>query len=530
MTRSALLQCLEASASSTGGNDVFATLLDSEGKVASSLTYRDSWNKAGAVAHLLRVTKFLVSGDYALLIMDSSLDMRVHIIGCLRAGVVVVPCPLQSRTQLMKIVDATGAKAIVCDNRNAEILQSMLFDCDVTIVNTSECKQSQVFKDTVSDNSIAVVQLSTTLTGELKFITLSHANIFHNLTLAYSAVNKSIQHRIHRTTHHPSSSLPHRIVYGSFLPPYGGVPLIVDFLMTFSGHYHCILLPHSAFSESPKVWLAVLSMYGVNICSASYTHIGQMAASQPELISFPRMPSISPVVIDESKGSLRLTPVAADAGGDAHGSGGGDLSALMFIICTGDLCNRDAVDSFSEMFESLGLRMDWHVQVYSAVEHTAFITYEDSVDLVCGSRHPRAVRCGCVINHGRVNIRVITPDNNDPDRKSPLPVKADVALSQCVPATRGPDGWTDAPPGVEGTIWVGSDSSAECIMGWDSPTLVASKIQADISRDVDRKYVCTGDRGYIDGGCLYICGRTVDWICLDGHWYDAKVRHLWIVL
>lgn len=525
MKGSALLQSLEASASSIGGNDVYATLLDCTGKKELSLRYSELWRKAGAVAHCLRVKNEIKQGECFLLIIGCTLDFRAILIGCLRAGVIAVPCNFGSRSHLLKIINSTGAKGILCDGKNSHILQSALYGNNLVFIDITEMDWNCAFsqKDVVANDQPAVIQYTDGYTGEPKHVILTHENIFHNLSLAFSCVTRSIRHRVH------SSDAPDKqVVYASYLPPHSGFPLVVDCLMAFASHFHCILLPPSTFNDSPELYVQVLSDFKVNVCSATYLGLELMSRRVASLVEVSRPPPLthtpSPVVEESDSGILHIItaveppPPLPPLGLDM------DLASLMFVLCTGEVCKPKTISRFAECFDPFGLRLDWHVQAYCVAEHTALVSYEDAPRIVTGRKMSGAVRCGFVLDRSTVDIRVMRVADGGMDH---LPYSHHMSSDPWKQA--GSDMLRDCLPGEEGVIYVGSGSSAECVFG--PPSLhVPTGAGAGVAGN-RHEYVCTGDTGYIESGCLYICGRESDVMFIGNVRFSANVsEHSTVVM
>ncbi|KAJ8601122.1 hypothetical protein CTAYLR_008816 [Chrysophaeum taylorii] len=77
-----------------------------------------------------------------------------------------------------------------------------------------------------------------------------------------------------------------------------------------------------------------------------------------------------------------------------------------------------------------------------------------------------------------------------------------------------PETRTEQPHATPGEIWVRSDSVAGGYWGKDSDDI----FRADLG---GRKYLRTGDEGFIEDGGLYICGRRKDMIIVQGENYYA---------
>ncbi|KAJ8600627.1 hypothetical protein CTAYLR_006910 [Chrysophaeum taylorii] len=78
-----------------------------------------------------------------------------------------------------------------------------------------------------------------------------------------------------------------------------------------------------------------------------------------------------------------------------------------------------------------------------------------------------------------------------------------------------PETRTEQPHATPGEIWVSSDSVAGGYWGKDSDDI----FRADLGGG--RKYLRTGDEGFIEDGGLYVCGRRKDMIIVQGENYYA---------
>lgn len=518
MKESALLQCLEASASSAGGNDIHATLLDWTGKEELSLRYGDLWSKAGAVAHYLRFKCELKPGECVLLIVECCLEFRVNLIGCLRAGIIVVPCEFGSKSHLLNIINCTGAKGILSDSKNSHILRTALCGNNMMVFNTTEIECNCEFRtEFIANDSPAVIQFIDGDFDQPKHIILTHANIFHNLSLAFSWTTRSMRCRMHS---YRGDATGVQIVYASYHYPHCGFPLVVDFLLAFASHFHCILLSNASFSNSPNLYIEILSTFKVNVCSATYLGLQLMTKSVSSLLESTNV-AVPPTIVEESdSGILNIIPVESKSRTSIHL--GVDLTSLMFVLCFGESCKLETVQQFSDYFSPFGLRLDWHVQVYCVAEHTALVSYEDSPYVITGL-YTDSVRCGYVKDRTNVDIRVMTHD------RDALDTFLYVRHIESYPSKQdGGEKLREAPPGVEGVIWVGSDSAAECIFAppheYPLTSFGMHSTHAPSSAPTKRKYICTGDRGYIEADYLFICGRESDVVTVDNITIHTSVR------
>ena len=158
-----------------------------------------------------------------------------------------------------------------------------------------------------------------------------------------------------------------------------------------------------------------------------------------------------------------------------------DLSALRVAVSAAEPVRRRTAQSFVEAFASSGLRPEAFCVAYGLAEHTAAVSL--------GGRGWRRVGeqeiASCGAPGAGVDVRVV-----DPETLTPV---AD---------------------GAVGELWVSSPSACAGYYGLAEET--RATFAAQLEGDAGRRFLRTGDLGFMEGGEVYVCGRVKDLIIVRG--------------
>jgi len=325
------------------------------------------------------------------------------------------------------------------------------------VTATSATKALLPTKPTGVDESISFLQYTSGSTSEPKGVMISHRNLAHN--------HKLIAHELKTT---PST------VCVSWLPQYHDMGLIGSYLGTIDCGGEGVYISPISFLKDPTLWIRTMSKY-----KATHTQAPSFAFA------------LSARKFAEFSSSSRGTTAPAL-----------DLSSLQHMINAAEPVDPVAVSNFYAMFKPFGLPGDVIIPTYGLAEHTVFVCSggkqslhvdkvmleDDKVRLVAESDpcSRTIIGCGFPGNAEGVEMRIVSP--------SSMEVLADDLV---------------------GEIWVDSPSKA---MGyWNRPEVTATDFNATTSSAGDtRKYLRTGDLGFMHNKELFICGRLKDLLILRG--------------
>lgn len=169
-----------------------------------SLTYAQLDCRAQAIAARLQALGF--EGQRALLLYGPGLDFVTGFLGCLYAGMVVVPAypPRKNRNtgRIQAISDDADARVALTLSDVADRVENLLDDTprlkQLTWLATDKIADElakEYRQPKIDSHSLAVLQYTSGSTGTPKGVMLTHANIMHNLrliTAAFEPVNDSV--------------------------------------------------------------------------------------------------------------------------------------------------------------------------------------------------------------------------------------------------------------------------------------------------------------------------------------------------
>ncbi|MGE0499746.1 MAG: thioester reductase domain-containing protein [Rhizobiaceae bacterium] len=164
-----------------------------------------------------------------------------------------------------------------------------------------------------------------------------------------------------------------------------------------------------------------------------------------------------------------------------------DLSSLRMMLNCAEPVRSDTIARFWQRFSRHGLKRRALVSAYGLAEHTLCVTIGGSRVLAKAAddgRTSRFVSCGRPARD--VDLRIVDSG------------------SRCL-----------LEPGRVGEIWVDSPSKASGY--WRQPKEISDVFAATIAGDASgRRYLRTGDLGFVDNGELFICGRLRDMLIVNG--------------
>lgn len=161
-----------------------------------------------------------------------------------------------------------------------------------------------------------------------------------------------------------------------------------------------------------------------------------------------------------------------------------DLSSVRELYCGAEPINARTLARFEEAAAAVGFRDDALIPCYGMAEATLFLAGKAR-----GTRH----RSACDDGRDVVSCGV---------------VDADHTVTIVDPATAQP-----VPQGATGEIWVAGPSVAVCYFRREE--LSKDTFGATLPAD-DRRYLRTGDLGFLWRGELFVTGRIKDLIIVDG--------------
>lgn len=180
-------------------------------------------------------------------------------------------------------------------------------------------------------------------------------------------------------------------------------------------------------------------------------------------------------------------------------SGPLDLSRLRSLFCASEPISAGAVRGFLEHYEASGLRLDSLKPGYGLAEATIYV----AADVAQGRRTAAELLC---------------VDENKTERVSCGNVAPDDVLVIVDPATRQP-----SQRGSVGEIWF---SGAGVAVGyWQRPDETEAVFGAQLASHPGRRFLRTGDLGFLHEGRLFVCGRLKETLIIHGrNFYPSDIE------
>jgi amino acid adenylation domain-containing protein len=253
-TRSTILDFLRDHACNRPDDLAFEFLRDRGGR-QDTLTYRDLDRASSLFARALDRRGF--SGRNLVLMLPSSLEFIVALLGCFKIGAVAVPLPVPRKPadwgRLAAVRNTIDIAAGCVLARNPDIPQPTEM-AEISLVAYPEL-MAEALEGTdsfgASPENIAYLQFTSGSTGEPKGVRVTHRNIVANNILSRDAFGTS----------------PRSIGVG-WLPMFHDMGLIGNLLHPLQVGFPATLLSPSAFLRRPRFWLETISKVRATISGA----------------------------------------------------------------------------------------------------------------------------------------------------------------------------------------------------------------------------------------------------------------------
>lgn len=424
------------------------------------LTYGELDQQARAIAaELIRLG---LTGERALLLYPSGLEVVTAFFGCLYAGVVAVPAypPRRSRKteRLDGILADSGAKIVLSSAETLPRMDKMvspeaaLRRLPWLATDALATKVEGAWRGPdIDTQSLAFLQYTSGSTGNPKGVMVTHANLLTNSRLIAQGFKTA-----------PTD------VGFFWLPLYHDMGLIGGILQPLYSRIPAVLMSPAHFLQKPLRWLQAISAHGATISGGP---------------NFAYDLCVDRITDDE----LRQL----------------DLSHWELAFNGAEPIRACTLQRFAKRFAPCGFRPEAFYSCYGLAEATLMVT--GSTRLVGPT------------------VRPVTNAETAIDASTPAPQEDSAAPSLAVASGRGnPDQQVrivnthtlrECPEGEVGEIWV----SGPCVAAgyWKRPEENERLFAATLPGSNDR-FLRTGDLGFLTDGELYVTGRCKDVIILRG--------------
>ncbi len=439
----------------------FRFLIDGDERFVE-ITYAELDQRARAVATKLLTAGF--SGQRALLLFPPGIEFITAFFGCWYAKTIPVPAYPPRRNRNMGRINAISDDADAAVALSTRAVMDRVdgsFDdspnlTKITWIATDEIPLELagdwVTLD-VQDEDIALLQYTSGSTGSPKGVVLTHKNVISNCRMITYAFQLSMT---------DNGGLV------SWLPLYHDMGLVGGVLNPVYVGDTVTLMSPMAFLTRPIRWLKAISRFQVAISGGP---------------NFAYALCNERVPLDECKDL--------------------DLSSWKLAFNGAEPVRSDVLRRFTDKFAPFGFRHATHYPCYGMAETTLLVTGADRVT------EP------LVRPFNRIDLtqrRVVPCASDDPQARH---------LSTCgrpVPSETvlivDPETHVALPENRIGEIWVHSQSVGRGY--WHKPDISHTTFEAQVAGISDRKFLRTGDLGFLDQGELFVTGRLKDMIIVRG--------------
>ncbi len=446
----------------------FSAFLDRHGNTRESYTYRAFDARTRFLAEYLLSESGIQRGDRVALVYPPGLEMVASFVACARIGVIPVPIPPAT---------SVGKGAVAR-------LTSVMLDCQTGLALTDSSLGSasiggnEAGGGLVSEDSpapaarwLATDLLQGAARGDA--IDSPGETLFLQYTSGSTGTPKGVVVSHQNLISNCHSTVDHQAIGVSWLPQFHDMGLIGYYLFQIVIGGTTYGFSPLDFLRRPALWLETISRYKAT--GTSSPNFGFEYCLSPE----------------------RVPDAALE---------GLDLSSLQVLMNASEAVRPSTYRGFLERFEKYGLRPAAHVQAYGLAENT----------LAVASSGRRAVKLSRKSMYAREVV--LAAEDTPPDQQLEL-ISCGEPLDGVHVRIVDPDlGSAVGSDGI-GEIWLAGDS--KCQGYWNKPELSEQVFNNTVTDDPDdqRRYLRTGDLGFLNDGELFVCGRLKDMVILRGENY-----------
>ncbi len=450
--------------------------LDENEQKQESFTYKELDKRARTIANAL--VKKNAMKERVVLLYEPGLEFIAAFLGCLYAGAIAVPTYPPDPNRL---------------NKSLPRLVAIIKDCEAKFALTSS-KMNWLFKAfryfPVSDSHF-LRKLKLIVSDKLK--SKQSEEIYKNIDeetiafLQYTSGSTGSPKGViltHRNLLENNKAMNHKYFSGPHRKSVFWVPLYHDMgLVGTLQHLFCaapiVFTSPITFLKKPLSWIRALSRYG-----ATHTAVPNFA--------------------------LEFTACKANKK-DLEGV---DLSSLEFLLVGAEPIRKQSMDKFYEVFSSYGFKYEAFYPAYGLAEATT---------LACGNlyfTHPKSKQLDSQqLKQGKVAYsKENTKNSYSLVSCGTSPPNGEIIIV-------APDSCHKRQANEIGEIWINAPYVSDGY--WQKPELTAEIFQATTPDEPNKKYLRTGDLGFLDkDDWLFIAGRIKELMIIRGrNYYPQDIEY-----
>lgn len=445
------------------------TFLHEDGGV-EALCGRDLIDRTEALAAGLQsISK---PGDRILLAYPAGPEFIVGFLACQRASLIPVPVsypkPRRPISRYRRIATDSQAALALTNQAMLEVIDPRTLEGVAWYSEQSWSADPETLQPALppgSGDQTVFLQYTSGSTSDPKGVMVTHNNLMANL----QAIREGFQIDL--------LDAEHRVVCG-WLPAYHDMGLVGLILAALYHDGHAVMMSPSSFVQRPSRWLRAISDY---------------------------------------RAAVTVAPCfgydwAAEKIQDADLEGV-DLSCLNLAACGAEPIFDPVLRRFSKRFEPLGFHHQAFYPCYGLAESTLMVTGTDRGGrdaTVDGVEHLPGPVTQVISRQGLRESRAIEPASPSDEQ---LVISSGLMAKDTLVVIADPNTAEPLPENAVGEIRVHSPSVAAGY--WNHHELTEEVFHTRLSGD-KRRFLRTGDLGFLREGQLYVTGRLKDTIIIAG--------------
>nr|UXE44882.1 putative fatty-acid--CoA ligase FadD21 [uncultured bacterium] len=418
------------------------------------VTYAELEARARALA--ARLQDRGAAGERVLIVLQPGLNYVIGVFGCLFAGSTAVPCALSNKMerarQLPTIAIDSGAKFAIAGRTFNE--HPDFAHLEWIAVDSTNVEEGTLWREpALNADQSALLQYTSGTTSSPRGVMVSHANLLANARSIAEGFG-----------HHPKD------LWGvTWLPPYHDMGLMGGILQPVYVGAPCAVISPLDFVRRPLIWLEAVSRYRVRI-SGGPNFAYELCAR---------------TITSAESSNCRL-----------------DSWELAYVGA--EPVRVDTLDLFASKFAPLGFKRESFFPCYGLAEATLYVSGGRA-----GVRHLSAT--------GLREHRVVDKSDNErlnQDADARAIVGCGRPASSLTVSIVNPETERPCEIGSIGEIWVSGPTVASGY--WNKPEDTRDTFHARLAEGDDRRFLRTGDLGFVRDGELFVTGRWKDLIIVRG--------------
>ncbi|MEL7048695.1 MAG: fatty acyl-AMP ligase [Pseudomonadota bacterium] len=440
------------------------TFVDDAGVETGTLTYRDLWQRATAVASALK--EAAEPGERVILFYPAGLDFIGAFMGCLLAEQIAVPVNLPLRRtadRTVKIIEDCSAKVVMAPMDMIDDIRSNFSGTSVDDLTWIASDALQIdegaakipeYGSGIDPDKVAYLQYTSGSTSDPKGVMITYENVITNCRTIRDTLR-----------------LDEKSTSVFWQPHHHDMGLICSQLLPIVLGNHTVLMSPNTFVRQPILWLQMMSKYKAEIGGGPNFAFDMTA----ERFSEAKMEGV-------------------------------DLSNWRLALNGSDVVRKKTMDGFAEVFAPYGYKPETMLVCYGLAEAVLFVSAGPVGQI------PHAIDVDA--DEIELNAKATAIKPSDESRNV---VGCGQPSWEMEIAIVDPETLEERAPGDVGEVWLRSRTIG--IGYWDNPSATEQTFRGQIAGKSGKYYLRTGDLGFMNpqDKQLYVCGRIKDLIIVSGY-------------